>query len=78
MFADEKWVLFVIFLVGILAGFLICKGLYERRRVGTLRIDRSDPTEPPYFFLEVTNLRRIEDGKLVSMRVRAENYIPQK
>lgn len=78
MFADEKWVLFVLFLIGILAGFLICKGLYERRRVGTLRIDHSEPDEPPYFFMEITDIRRIKDGKLITMRVKEQDYIPQK
>lgn len=63
--------------VGLIAGFLICSGLYLRRNVGTLRIDRSDPDEPPYFFLEVTNIKRITDGKTVCMRVKEENYISQ-
>ena len=78
MFADVKWVLLAVMLLGILAGFLICKGLYMRRNVGTLRIDRSEPDEAPYFFLEVTNAKRIEDGKLITMRVEQANYRPQK
>lgn len=77
MFADYIWVFLAVMALGILAGFLISKGLYERRNVGTLRIDRSDPDDGAYFFLEVTNLKRIQNGKLITMRVKEENYISQ-
>jgi hypothetical protein len=47
--------------------------------VGTLRIDRSDPSEPPYIFLELAKgVGDISTKKNVILRVRNENYISQK
>ena len=48
------------------------------KRIGTLRVDTSDPYEEPYLFLE---LRRgvgdIKRMKYVMLKVNIENYIPQ-
>lgn len=49
--------------------------------VGTLVIDRSDPGEPPYSFLEINSgvggVDGIARNKLVQLNVRNENYITQ-
>ena len=49
--------------------------------VGTLVIDRSDPGEPPYSFLEINKGVGGVDGiarhKVVQLVVKNENYIPQ-
>lgn len=70
----------LVILIGIVmfvSGFLIEKTRQKSNNVGTLRIDRSDPDKPPYFFLEVTNVRRIKNGKTITMTVNEENYISQ-
>ena len=76
MEANIIWVI----LVGIVMfvfGILIERFRQRSNNIGTLRIDRSDPEEPPYFFLEVTNIRRIKNGKTITMTVNEENYISQ-
>ena len=70
----------LVILIGIVMfvfGILIERFRQRSNNVGTLRIDRSDPEEPPYFFLEVTNVRRIKNGKTITMTVNEENYISQ-
>ena len=67
----------VLVVLSTVSSFLIAEFFKRRSNVGTLRIDRSDPEEPPYFFLEVTNVSRIKDGKTITMTVKEENYISQ-
>lgn len=46
--------------------------------VGTLRIDNSDPDEPPYLFLELkkeSNPNNFKNKKYVTFDVNAKNYI---
>ena len=49
----------------------------ERKPLGTLWIDASDPTENPYMFLELPeeNLADIADGKSVELTVRTGDYL---
>lgn len=66
--------------IGVLSFVLGCAGamlVNYISNVGTLRIDRSDPDETPYFFLEITNVKRIKHGRTITMTVREENYISQ-
>lgn len=64
-------------LAGILMGFGITSLVRRIYFVGTLRIDRSEPNEPPYMFLELDKgVGDISKKKHVLLRVRNENYIP--
>lgn len=57
----------------------VCIGLSARRQhpVGDLRIDRSDPLDAPYLFLELdTDVYTIMRKKYVTFRVKIENFIP--
>lgn len=66
-------------LVGFAAGVAIAIFVYRAERVGTLRIDRSDPSEPPYIFLELNKgVGDISTKKNVILKVKDENYISQK
>lgn len=66
-------------LVGFSAGVAIVIFVYRAERVGTLRIDRSDPSEPPYIFLELNKgVGDISTKKNVILKVKDENYISQK
>jgi hypothetical protein len=69
-------------LVGIPTGIFIgmerMRKAVERRSVGNLRIDRSEPDEPPRPFLEVTRgvtIESIAEEKFVILKVINENYL---
>lgn len=57
----------------------ICFYIYIRRqKAGKLRIDRSDPSENPYLFLEATiSVGEISRKKYVVFQVSNENFISQ-
>ena len=63
-------------LLGFIGGmvfFLIC---LAAKSIGTLRIDQSDPTEPPYLFLELDKpAESIIKEKYVLFRVSKKNFI---
>ena len=64
-------------LLGVAFGVVWSFLYFRSNNVGTLRIDKSDPSEPPYFFLEVTDIKKIRSGKTIVMKVKEENYISQ-
>lgn len=69
-------------LIGLVLGITlnsICFYIYLRRqRAGKLRIDRSDPSENPYLFLEATiSVSDISRKKYVIFQVSNENFISQ-
>ena len=72
----------VYMLIGLVLGIIlnsICFYIYLRRqRAGKLRIDRSDPSENPYLFLEATiSVNDISRKKCVIFQVSNENFISQ-
>lgn len=68
------------FIVGFAVGFLVCAEIRRNNCAGTLREDRSDPTEAPYLFLELEpgGLEKIHCNSEVTFRVKLENYLPRK
>ncbi len=67
------------FLVGIVIGCIIVMIFSRLRAVGSLRIDRSDPDDNPYLFLELSkDINRFDCKKYITLKVRNENYISQK
>lgn len=61
---------------GILVGVAASAVYFRARTIGSLRVDRSDPSEPPYLFLEVEkNPDALQHGQLVVLRIRKENLI---
>ncbi|WP_204791890.1 beta-lactamase induction signal transducer protein [Oscillibacter sp. CU971] len=61
---------------GILVGVAASAVYFRARTIGLLRVDRSDPSEPPYLFLEVEkNPDALQHGRLVVLRIRKENLI---
>lgn len=69
----------LIFIVGFLIGTGVVLIAYRTYSVGALRIDRSDPSEPPYIFLELDKgVGDISRKKNVILKVKNENYISQK
>ena len=48
--------------------------------MGVIRVDRSDPDDPPYLFLELANKKIVDKlghGDIVCFQVSTENYISQ-
>lgn len=68
------------FSLGVLAGILIANFsvwiVARRLRSGTLRIDRSDPLDQPYMFLELSeSVSSVSNKKFVILKVNTKNYI---
>ena len=71
----------IIFAVGMVFGSIFTAVAFRLKRIGTLRVDTSDPYEEPYLFLEIENRKNISDiqrRKYVLLNVNIENYITQK
>ena len=68
----------ILIVVGFAIGFICaCIGVLSLK-IGTLRIDRSDPGESPYMFLEISKgVGDVSGRKYVLLDVRNENYVSQ-
>lgn len=66
-------------LVGIFIGTERMRKAVEDQSVGHLRIDRSEPDEPPRPFLEVKDatIESISRKKFIILKVINENYLSQ-
>lgn len=63
-------------IVGSIIGCLVTLFCQRTKFVGTLRIDRSEPDEPPRIFLELNKgVGDISNLKRVSLDVSTKNYI---
>lgn len=70
---------FGLFMIGAFVGSVLTILVTRKRPIGRLRIDRSDPDDQPYMFLELyKNVGDISDEKRVTLDVSNENYISQK
>lgn len=68
----------IAFFVGVLIGTDRMRKGIEESSVGHLRIDRSEPDEPPRPFLEITkgaSIESISKMKFVILKVINENYL---
>lgn len=66
------------FFIGVLVGTERMRSAIESGSVGHLRIDRSEPDEPPRPFLEITkgtSIESIAEKDVVILKVINENYI---
>ena len=69
------WILLAL-VGGFLVGAVAASVFIYAKAIGSLRVDHSDPSEPPYLFLEVEkNPDTLEHVKLVVLRVKSENLI---
>lgn len=68
----------LIFAIGIVVGSIFTDLLCKSKTIGTLRVDRSDPDDLPYLFVELsTDPRCLTHDRYVTMKVSTENYISQ-
>lgn len=66
-------------LAGVLLGCIAAVFGFSRLIVGVLRVDRSDPYDQPYMFLELSkSADTVTSKKYVILKVSTENYISQK
>lgn len=67
------------FIFGFIAGIVLEGKNQKERVVGTLRVDRSDPDEQPYLFLELKNegYANLQTQQYVTFQVLRENYLPR-
>jgi hypothetical protein len=68
-------------LLGSAIGLIAARRMFRPKALGVIRVDNSDPTEPPYLFLELDPQAQVEDiGKheYVVFQVLVKNYISQK
>lgn len=65
------------FLIGAIAGLLVCRLSTTRKTMGRLRIDHSEPDEPARMFLELKGVTpdMIAHHKFVMFEVINESYI---
>jgi hypothetical protein len=64
--------------LGYIGGYALAMLSNNSDPVGTLRIDRSDPDDSPYLFLELDDsiiVNKIAQMENVTFRVLADNYI---
>lgn len=78
----ELWMWMVVgWLGGTIIGFAISKLIMKHHDkklyVGTLRVDRSDPDEAPYLFLELEQdgMTKIHQNKTVLFKVDLNSYM---
>lgn len=66
-------------LVGYLLGCIVTMLIFRKFIVGVLRVDRSDPDDQPYMFLELSkSTDAVTSKKYVILKVHDENYISQR
>ena len=69
----------ILIIAGIAIGIIISAIRNLFWQVGSLRIDRSDPSDNPYLFLEINNgIGDISNRKYIILRVKKEDFLPRK
>lgn len=64
--------------VGVILGVFIFYLIFVKSSVGKLRIDRSDISDKPYMFLELSKpVSHVSSKKFVIFHVSNENFISQ-
>lgn len=70
-------VVVIVVVLALAAGIAIGLAVRYEHPVGDLRVDRSDPSSPPYLFLELdTDVYSIMHRKQVLLRVKLKDFIP--
>lgn len=66
------------FAIGLFIGVALAVLSLTRFSVGNLRIDHSDPSDPPYLFAELKiGIPELRKKRFVVMEVVAKNYVSQ-
>lgn len=66
----------IVLMIGILLGMAIYAYAHKTTPAGVLRVDRSDPSDEPYLWLELTRpVDTLRDKEIVTMQVKHENFV---
>lgn len=65
------------FIFGIVIGLLVAHYVFRPKQIGSLRIDRSDPDDGPYLFLELEpgGVYKLQHSKYILLKVEERDYI---
>jgi hypothetical protein len=73
---SKMWQIVLELVLGVLIGLALGKFIFKPKIAGNLRVDRSEPNEPPLMFLECTNALYLKN-KYITLEVVEKNYISQ-
>lgn len=66
----------VMFIAGVLIGCALMSVVFRPKVGGIINIDRSDPVDGPYLFLELTeSVNELSAREYVKFKVQNKNYI---
>ena len=66
----------IAFVGGLIIGGIIATITIQSRSIGAIRVDRSDPDDVPYLFLELKrDVPNFCNKKYVTCKVKVENFI---
>lgn len=69
----------LIFACGLITGVVIGTVMTCKSSIGKLRIDKSDREDGPFMFLEQSkSIDKIKNKSYIILKVKSENFIPQK
>ena len=65
------------FIFGIVISLLVAHYVFRPKQIGSLRIDRSDPDDGPYLFLELEpgGIYKLQHSKYILLKVEERDYI---
>ena len=75
----EWYIIPVVVILGAIAGYNYAMFKIKSKTFGAIRIDRSDPVDGPYLFLEIKqHPDALMNERFVMLEVRNENFISHK
>lgn len=71
---------YLVIVAAFVLGAIFGRLSFPKKCAGTLRVDRSDPTEAPYLFLELEpgGMDEIHKNETVIFKVDLNGYMPRK
>ena len=81
----DKWLLLIFIIYLVIRLIVIVLRMkrskkFNKTPIGTLRVDRSDPSDCPYLFLELyqgSDPSIFKDGDIITFQVSTKNYLSQ-
>lgn len=75
----EWFVMPVALILGFIIGYNVAMFRIRSKTFGAIRVDRSDPDDGPYLFLEIKqHPDALMNERFVMLEVRNENFVSQK
>ena len=75
----EWFVIPIVAILGVIAGYNYAMFIIRSKTFGAIRVDRSDPDDGPYLFLEIKqHPDALMNERFVMLEVRNENFVSSK